>query len=493
MISGKYFPFPRNPGFWIGLALFLLIKFFPASDSLPIIQKNMLSIIFLMAIWWMTEAIPLGITALIPLVLFPIIGIMKTTAVAPNYMHHLVFLFLGGFLIAIAFQKWNLHRRLALYTLLILGGRPRNIILAFMLSSALLSMWISNSATVILMLPIALAVIKQIEETNKNSNLNKFAMVLMLAIAYSCSIGGISTLIGTPPNIVFSGIYEKFFPSSIPLSFFNWMMLILPLSVILFGIIWYYLSYFIFKEDKSMKFPVRDFFRRKYQELGKFSLPQKWVLGIFASTAVLWIFRSDIQLGVITIPGWPGLVGLEGWVQDSTVAIGMALLLFVIQVPDGSEKQSLLHIDNLKDVPWDILLLFGGGFALAEGMYQSGLADLIGAQLIFLNHLPLLLVMLILVIFVTFLTELSSNTAVATTILPIAAAFTIELQVNPLLIMLPVTIASSCAFMLPVATPPNMIVFGSRLIKIKDMVQIGVVLNILVGLVLSFYFYIVLS
>ena len=242
-----------------------------------------------------------------------------------------------------------------------------------------------------------------------------------------------------------------------------------------------------------MKFPARDFFSSKYQELGTFNGAQKWVLGIFMTTAVLWIFKSDIQLGVLTIPGWPGLMGLGGWIQDSTVAIGMALLLFVIQVPDGSEKQPLLSIDNLKDIPWDILLLFGGGFALAEGMYQSGLADLIGKQLIFMNSLPLILVLFILVIFVTFLTELSSNTAVATTILPISAVFAIELQVDPLLIMLPVTIASSCAFMLPVATPPNMIVFGSRLIKIKDMVKIGVVLNLLVGIVVSLYFYIILS
>jgi sodium-dependent dicarboxylate transporter 2/3/5 len=488
----KIFPFPRNPGFWIGLVLFLIISWLPASETLPIIQKNMLSVIVLMAIWWMTEAIPLGITALTPLILFPIMGIMKTIDVAPNYMHHLVFLFMGGFLIAIAFQRWNLHRRLALYTLLILGSRPRNIILAFMLSSAILSMWISNSATAILMFPIALAVIRQIQEINRKSDMTKFATVLMLGIAYSCSIGGISTLIGTPPNIVFSGIYEKFFPSVTPISFFNWMVLILPLSAILFLIIWFYLSYLVFKIDTHMEFPTRDFFRNKYKEQGALNAPQKWVLRIFFITAMLWVFRSEIQLSFFTIPGWPGLVGLGGWIQDSTIAIGMAILLFIIQVPDPLERKPLLDISKLKDVPWDILLLFGGGFALAEGMYQSGLADLIGEQLNFLDRFPLIFLMLLLVMFVTFLTELSSNTAVATTILPIATAFAIELQVNPLLIMLPATIACSCAFMLPVATPPNMIVFGSRLIKIQDMVKIGVVLNILAGVVLSLYFYVVL-
>jgi sodium-dependent dicarboxylate transporter 2/3/5 len=358
-----------------------------------------------------------------------------------------------------------------------------------MLISAILSMWISNSATAILMFPIALAVIKQMQEINKDSDMGLFSTVLMLGIAYSCSIGGISTLIGTPPNIVFSGIYEKFFPAANAISFLNWMVLILPLSLLLFFIAWIYLSFLLFKKKRGMKFPKRDFFKGKYLELGRMNAPQKWVLAVFFSTAFLWIFRSRIQFADFAVPGWPELIGLEGWIQDSTVAMGMAVLLFIIHTTDGSVREPLLRIDSLKEIPWDILLLFGGGFALAEGMYQSGLADIIGEQLHFLGNLPLLVLLLVLTMSVTFLTELSSNTAVATTILPIAAAFAIEIEMNPLLIMLPATIASSCAFMLPVATPPNMIVFGSRLIKIQDMVKIGLALNLIAGVFVSLYFY----
>ena len=451
----------------------------------------MLAITLLMAIWWMTEALPLGITALLPLILYPLFGIMKTNAVAPHYMDHLVFLFLGGFLIAIALQEWQLHRRFALFILSVLGSNQRNIILAFMFVSATLSMWISNTATAIMMLPIAIAVIRQMEENIGKQSI--FASVILLGVAYSCSIGGIATLIGTPPNIIFSGIFQKFFPEISTISFVQWMGYMLPLSLLLFFLIWVYLAFIILRKRDLPQLQSRDYFRNQYRELGSLSVPQKRVLGIFLSTAVLWIFRSDIETGLITIPGWPRLLNLQKQIQDSTIAIGMAVLLFIMHVSQDSGKRGLLQIKNLFEVPWDILLLFGGGFALAGGIQETGLSVVLGQQLEFLGELPAWLMLFFLTLFIAFLTELTSNTAVATTILPVAAALSIQLGTDPMLIMLPVTIASSCAFMLPVATPPNAIIFGSRYIPISRMVKIGFMLNLIVAMCISAYFYLLLA
>ena len=242
----------RSWGAWFGLLLFVVILFLPATEQFTVEKRNMLAVLGLMAVWWMTETLPLGVTALLPLVLYPILGIMNTEKVAPNYMHHLVFLFMGGFIIAIALQKWRLHRRFALYVISYIGTNPRKIILAFMLVSAVLSMWISNTATAVMMLPIGLAVIFQFQGENSKpeDKIDNFSIVLMLGIAYASSIGGISTLIGTPPNIIFSGIFSKFFPAEIPVSFVQWLVYVLPLSIIIFFIIWFYLVEFVLKNEK---------------------------------------------------------------------------------------------------------------------------------------------------------------------------------------------------------------------------------------------------
>jgi sodium-dependent dicarboxylate transporter 2/3/5 len=483
--------FPPKYGFWLGLLAFLAVNLNPWKTEFSPAQTNMLSIALLMAIWWTTEALPLGITALIPLFLYPVMGIMKTSAVAPNYMNHLVFLFLGGFLIAIAIQEWQLHQRFALFTLSFLGSNIRNIILAFMTVSAILSMWISNTATAILMMPIAVAVIKQLREKPQGKNM--FAAVLLLAVAYSCSIGGISTLIGTPPNIIFSGIYSKIFPDLLPISFVQWMFYMLPLSFILFIVVWSYLTFLILKKRDYPFIHSRHFFRDQYKELGALTMPQKWVTGIFLLTALLWFFRSDIQIGTVVIPGWPRLVNLYDFIQDSTVAMAMAVLLFIIHVSTESKRRGLLQVKNLFEVPWDILLLFGGGFALAGGIQHTGLGAVLGQKLEFLGQMSLWLMLFFLSLSIAFLTELTSNTAIATTVLPVTAALTIQLEIDPLLLMLPVTIASSCAFMLPVATPPNAIIFGSRYIHISQMVKIGFVLNLMAAFAISTYFYIILG
>ncbi len=482
---------PFRPGFWLGIFLFVFVLVVPISSHLTGIEKNMLAVALLMAAWWMTEALPLAVTSLVPLALYPFLGIMKTSEVSPNYTNHLVFLFMGGFIIAIALQEWQLHRRFALHTIAFLGNNPRRVVLAFMLSSAILSMWISNTATAIMMLPIALAVVHQVqgasEETeSKNKN---FGAVLMLGIAYSASIGGMATLIGTPPNVVFSGIYGKYFPDRPEISFLEWMIKILPLAIIIFTLLWLYLVHFVLKKEDLPAMKDKKIFREEMRQLGPMNANQRRVLAVFVLTAFLWIFRANIDLGFMRIPGWAQLIGLGGKIQDSTVAIGMAILLFIIPVKGAEDKKTLLNWKSLLELPWDILLLFGGGFALADGIQKTGLADFLGQRLEFLGNMHMLLMLFILTLSVALLTEFTSNTAVATTILPVMAALAIDLQINPIIIMLPATIAASCAFMLPVSTPPNAIVFGSRYITIQKMVRVGIVLILLVSMVVSLYFY----
>ncbi|GAB4373150.1 MAG: SLC13 family permease [Calditrichia bacterium] len=451
----------------------------------------MLAIAMLMAVWWMTEALPLGVTALLPLVMYPLLGIMKTSDVSGNYGHHLVFLFMGGFIISIALQEWQLHKRFAFFTISLIGENPRRIILAFMLSTALLSMWISNTATAIMMFPIGMAVIKQFMNESDTSETGKqrYPMILMLGIAYSASIGGIATLIGTPPNLVFSGIYSKYFPDQPEITFIRWMIQVLPLTIILFLLIWGYLGGVVLKTADIPNMQSRKYFIKSRDELGPLNRNQKWVLIIFGCTAFLWIFRADFDFGVFVIPGWSHLLGLQEWISDSTIAVGMAVLLFIIPAKTEQAKKTLLHWKSLLELPWDILLLFGGGFALADGFQNSGLAAYLADQMELLGELPLPLMLFSVTIFVVFLTELTSNTAVATTLLPVLAALTIRLEIPPQIIMLPATVAASCAFMLPVATPPNAIVYGSRYIPIQNMVKIGVVLNVGVSIICTAYFY----
>ncbi len=482
-----------HPGFWIGIILFALVLLIPVNDAFTLPERNMLAITVLMAVWWMSEALPLAVTSLLPLVLYPILGIMKTSAVSPNFSHHLIFLFLGGFMIAIALQQWQLHRRFAIHTISLLGSNPRRLVLAFMLSTALLSMWISNTATTIMILPIALAVIHQIQgkEDPEEMPRNVFGSVLMLGIAYSASIGGIATLIGTPPNVVFSGIYGKFFPQLPEISFVRWMFLAFPLAVLLFLLLWGYLVYGVLRKKHLPEIRNKAFFDEQKRQLQPLNTAQKWVLAIFFITAFLWIFRADLKLGFVTIPGWPHLIGLGKRVQDSTIAIGMAILLFIIPARVEDKKQTLLQWKNLLEIPWDILLLFGGGFALADGIQKTGLAEFIGKHLVFLGHMPFWVMLFLLTTSVAVLTEFTSNTAVATTVLPILAALSIDLNMDPLLIMFPATVAASCAFMLPVSTPPNAIVFGSRYIPIKRMVRIGIVLIVLASLIVSSYFFVI--
>ncbi len=473
-----------------GIPIFLFILFFPFSASLNPASQKVLAMAILMAWWWITEAIPIPATSLIPIVAFPLLNIMKAKEVVLFYADSNIFLFLGGFIIAMAMQKWELHRRLALHIIKFIGVGPRTIVLGFMIATAFLSMWISNTATAMMMYPIGLAVILQLNTTfQKNNegeedekNIVSFKTALMLGIAYAASIGGIGTLIGTPPNIVLAAAVKSIFPEAPQIGFLQWMAVGLPLTLLFLPIAWLMLTR-VTQPIKLNHLPGgKEIIHQELKKLGKMSRGERYVLIIFVFTALAWIFRENIDLGAFIIPGWSRKLGLTGVVDDATVAIFSALLLFVVPV-DLKKKVFLLDWEWAAKIPWGILLLFGGGIALAAGFKSTGLAAWIGQNLTLFSSVPLTIMILIVCFMLTFLTEVTSNTAIATIFMPILAATAIAMPVHPFLLMIPATISTSCAFMLPVATPPNAIIFGSGCVTIPQMAKNGVALNF-IGIVL---------
>ncbi len=471
--------------------LFLVFLFFPQllSKDKPVIAY-MAGTAILMAIWWMTEIIPLAVTALIPVALFPLLGIMNGKEVAATYFNHIIFLFIGGFLIALAMEKWHLHKRIALKILLKIGVSPARILLGFMLTSAFLSMWISNTATTMMMIPILLALILKMEEINNASSVKKMEKGLLMGIAYAASIGGMATLIGTPPNLSFARIFSIYFPNAPEISFAQWMFFALPLSLLLLLITYFYLYFLFFRTGKEKLRIETDLIQKEYKMLGPTSYEEKWVLSLFVLLAFLWLFRKPIEIGEnFVIPGWAEIFSNPSWITDGNVAIIIGILLFLI--PAKNKKGYIMEWKTAERIPWGIILLFGGGFALASGFKASGLSAFIGHALSGLQNLHSLIILLIVISTITFLTELTSNTATVETFLPILASMSLAVHINPLFLMVPATIAGSYAFMLPVATPPNAIVFGSGKLKISDMVKTGFWLNIIGIILLSLasYFY----
>lgn len=487
-------------GLFLGIFLFLVILFLPTPNGMKIEAQRMAAIAFLMAIWWITETMPIAVTALLPLPLYPLLGVMDSSKVAPNYTDHLVFLFLGGFLIALAMERWGLHKRIALYTMRFIGSSPKKLILGFMIATAFISMWISNTATAMMMLPIAMAVVNQLSEKREDSNLIKmnFGLVMMLAIAYGANIGGVGTLIGTPPNIIFAGFAKKLYPSAPEVGFLQWMLVGVPVILIFLPLAWFYLCNFV----PSVKFKDLNLFQggsvidEQIKSLGKMNKGEKYVWIIFVLTALLWIFRAPMNLGSFEIPGWSSLFGKREFISDATVAIFMGLLLFLIpiKIEDKSGKKMvfLMDWDTAEDkIPWGILLLFGGGFALASGMEQTELAKWIGIKLHILGKMPLLGMIFSLCIFSTFLSEITSNTAMAMMMMPILGPAAVGLGFHPFLLMIPATLSNSCAFMMPCGTPPNAIVFGSGWVTIPKMAKAGFFLNLLGALVITLVVYLI--
>ena len=499
----------RAIGFWLGLGCFLLLLALPI-DAANLPASRLAAVASLMAIWWVSNALPLFATAILPLVLFPLLGIMSGNDVAPVYFNSTIVLFLGGFMIALTMERWNLHKRIALGIIHAVGGGPARIILGFMVAAAFLSMWISNTATAVMMVPIGLAMVLQVEESAGAGHSRTFTIALMLGIAYGCSMGGLTTLVGTPPNLSFQRIFQIIFPEAPPIDFSSWIVLGLPIGITMIALAWLLLTHVLYRPSPEVRIQ-KDVIERERARLGPISFEERSVAVVFAATALLWVFRRDLQLGFATIPGWSNLLPYPGMIDDGTVAITMASVLFLIPTRNRAPRTAgvragsaipkwleplgwavrfgtanrVMGAEVIPRLPWNIVLLFGGGFALAAGFQGTGLANIIGNQFQGLGGLPDFAVILLVCVTLTFLTELTSNLATTEMILPILASVAVLTGMNPLMLMVPATLSASCAFMMPVATPPNAIVFGSDRISVGEMARAGIFLNLAGALVIS--------
>ena len=455
----------KNIGLFLGPLVFFLVKFFYNPEGLSNEGLSILASTLWVAIWWITEAVPIYVTALIPIILFPLSGGLELKQTTAAYGHKFVFLFVGGFILAIAIEKWKLHKRIALNIIGLVGTKKSNIILGFMIATAFLSMWISNTATAVMILPVGLAIISQLKDNPKtieNENL-VFGKTLMLAIAYSASIGGMATLIGTPPNLVLAGVIKTSY--NIEINFLQWMSFGLPISIFLLFICWKYLTSVAYKFDNQNFDSGMNEINDQLKSLGKISYEEKSVMIIFIATALAWITQSFVIKKYIPE------------IDDTIIAIIAAVTLFILPNKKGDKK--LLDWEDAVKLPWGILLLFGGGMALAKGFDSSGLAIWIGSQMSFFDAIPLLALLLFLVAMVNFLTEITSNLATTAMLLPVLVALAETIGVNPYYLLVGATVAASCAFMLPVATPPNAVVFGSKILKIDDMIKKGFWMNLI--------------
>ena len=464
-----------------------IMLFFDFDPSKPAVTTTF-CVALLMAVWWITEVVPLAVTSLLPVALFPLFGIMDGKDVASAYFNDVIFLFMGGFLVALAMERWNLHRRIALSILSITGTSPVRILLGFMIASFFLSMWISNTATIMMLLPITLSIILQLEDYMQVESSSRFSVGLLLGIAYSASIGGMSTLVGTPPNLSLVRIYHIYFPEATEITFSQWIVFALPTSLILILITWL-LLFALFGPKKNQWQEIdKNTFTAQLKEMGKTSFEETIVLLVFILLALLWLFRVDLNLGAFSISGWSGLFPKSKFINDGTVAIFMAVILFLL--PSINEKgKRLLDWETASKLPWHILLLFGGGFALATGFKESGLSLWFGEQLSAVSTLHPIVIILLIALVMTFLTELTSNTATTEMILPVLAGLSITSEIHPLLLMIPATMSASMAFMLPVATPPNAIIFGTNRIKVNQMARTGLILNLIGAAVITLMMY----
>ncbi|MEP3480354.1 MAG: SLC13 family permease [Fuerstiella sp.] len=476
---------------------------------------RLIAVVVLMAGLWMTQVIPLAATSLLPLILFPVLGLQTAKEVSGTYVNDLVFLYLGGFIIALGIERWGLHTRIALHIVRLVGVSPRRVVLGFMLATAGMSMWISNTASTLLMLPIGLALLKTLDvplaspSSNQLGQKSSFgsdsqrtlqdvlAVPLLLGIAYSASLGGMTSITGTPTNYQAVGVYEEMFPDAPKLTVASWLMACLPIGILYLGLAWLVLTWKLPTGTEGQQDTKRQL-RDRLTGLGSPSGAEVKMMIIFAMTAALWVFRAPLRFGRTKLlagwsewcPQWFETLGSSevssfyvAHINDSTISMLMAFVLFC--VPSGTRDADgrpvrLMNWETASKLPWDVVLLVGSGFALASAFGTTGLSEWVGLALQqYLKNFPLWLIVACVCLMMTFLTEFTSNVATVSTLMPTLAALCIALKVDPRLVMVPAALATSCAFMLPIATPPNAIVFGSGKIAVKDMVRYGVLLNLI--------------
>ncbi|MED4302389.1 DASS family sodium-coupled anion symporter [Bacillus licheniformis] len=459
---------PQKIGLLLGPALFFAVLLFFFPEGLSYEGRMVLATTLWVAVWWITEAVPIPAASLLPIVLLPLTGALEGAAVTSSYGDPIVFLFLGGFLIALAMERWNLHKRIALNIISVVGTSTSRIVLGFMAATGFLSMWVSNTAAVMMMLPIGTAIIHQVSAVIKSERKDlaaeeaKFSKALIFSIGYAGTIGGLGTLIGTPPNIILAANIKKLY--GVEVSFGGWMAFAVPVVVILLVAVWLYLTK-VAHPIKMKELPGgKELILEEKRKLGKMSFEETMVLLVFGFAAFMWVTRTFLWGD--KIPG----------IDDTMIAIFAASLLFLI--PSLNKGGRVLDWSVSKDLPWGILLLFGGGLALATGFKETGLAEWIGGRLTVLDGFNFVVIVIISTALVLFLTEITSNTATATMILPVLASLALALNVHPYALMVPAAMAANCAFMLPVGTPPNAIIFASGKLKISEMVRTGFVINI---------------
>ncbi len=463
----------RKAGLIVGL-LFLMTAFvIPPPAGMSQLAWYTSGIALLLAAWWATEVLPIPVTSLLPLLLFPAMGVMTMADSAAPYARPTIFLLLGGFIIATALARWNLHRRLALNILVRVGDNPSAIIGGFMVATAIMSMWISNTASTIMMIPIALSLAGEMVRDQSKSH-QGFILCLVLGIAYSASIGGLGTPIGTPPNLfVVSFMRETY---GIEISFLTWMMFGIPTVMVMVPVAWFVLTRWAYPFNLSDAPVAQDILRDELDAMGPMTLPQKRVALVFLLVAALWILRVPIQKNLEILL----------WLNDAMIAIGGAVILFIIPSGCTEEKSTaLLDWDSANRIPWGVLLLFGGGLSLAAGVKTSGLAVWLGTALSALGAMPLIVMVLCLVALVIFMTELTSNTATVATLLPVLGALAATTGIDPMMLFAPVALAASCAFMLPVATAPNAVIYSTGKVTIPQMAGAGFRLNLVAIVVVT--------
>lgn len=470
----------RMIGFFLGPIVFAIMLLIPAPEGMKVEAWRVAAVTALMAIWWITEAIPIPATSLLPIALFPFLGVMKSAAATTPYANHLIYLFMGGFFLAVTMERWNLHRRVALYTIRAVGTSPGRMIMGFMIATAFLSMWVSNTATTMMMVPIGLAVIQQATgfdsktlracaNTGPESN---FGKCLMLGIAYAASMGGVATIIGTPPNTVMVGMVEKMF--GVQIGFGQWMLFGVPLTVVMLAASWLLLTKLLFPMGNMRIAGGDQIIADEIDKLGPMSSEEKKIVIVGCCVATFWLARTFLK----KVPFIVGLFPNYGFIADATIGIMGALVLFAIPT-DFKKGEFLLDWKTAVKIPWDVILLFGGGLAIANGFAKTGLASFIAGQLGGLEGTSIVIFVAAVVLITIFLTEITSNTATATLLVPIMGSAAIAMGVHPFATIIGACVAASFAFMLPVATPPNAVVFGSGCISIKQMAKAGLWLNIL--------------